>query len=246
MVPWSPDTLPVGPGKPVGISLKNARVSVIPVVLRANFLTEQRNAKAHWVSEPTLRCWVEMSPEAPEKRRLVYLSQTRKQQHIVNTSFSLAGKFWSKRASSSLNMLLHLTPLPATPPHLTPASFRPRAFTLRVAQCEITRPNRPITGRFLAGLRPLCKCAWAEEMIEINNYRVGSWSLKQWVSSKPHKLLLIRRWKKKTPKNNNNKEKKKEKKENCKRLLSSADARVKAPRAHARFTMPRGPFCLQT
>lgn len=152
MVPWSPDTLPVGPGKPVGISLKNARVSVIPVVLRANFLTEQRNAKAHWVSQPTQRCWVEMSPEAPEKRRLVYLSQTRKQQHIVNTSFSLAGKFWSKRASSSLNMLLHLTPPPATPPH--PSQLQtPRVYIARRTMWDYASEPpyyRPISRRFTA------------------------------------------------------------------------------------------------
>lgn len=64
---------------------------------------------------------------------------------------------------------------PSTQPRpTTPDSFGPLAFTLRVTQCEITRPNCPDTGRFLAGLRPLCKCAWAEEMIEINNYGVGS------------------------------------------------------------------------
>lgn len=157
MVPWSPDTLPVGPGKPVGISLKNAQVSVIPVVLRANCLTEQLNAKAHGVSQPTQRCWVEMSPEAPEKRRLVYLSQTRRQQHIANTrcaftSFSLAGKSWSERVSSSLNMLLPLTPHPL--PHPTPASFQtPRVDITCSTMWDYTSEPpyyRPISRRFTA------------------------------------------------------------------------------------------------
>lgn len=102
----------------------NTRVSVIHVVLRANCLTEQRNAKAHWVSQPTQCCWVEMSPEAPEKRRLIYLSQTRRNRHITNTrcsftSFSLAGKFWRECLFSSPNKLLLLSN-PAPPPQ--PAS----------------------------------------------------------------------------------------------------------------------------